>query len=172
MYFVVFQLCAFLIFVISNHFVAPTEKKIYSFISIAFALISATVLLLAYYIQFAVVPISVMKGETEGIALLTQYNGHGIFIVMEELGFILMSLAFLFLAPVYAFKSRVEKSVRFFLILPFVLIVLSFIFYSINFGLDRDYRFEVAAITINWIATIVIGILVSIYFKRLLKRDR
>ena len=37
-----------------------------------------------------------MNGETDGIALLTQYNGHGIFIAMEELGYITMSISFLF----------------------------------------------------------------------------
>jgi hypothetical protein len=34
-----------------------------------------------------------MHGETEGITLLTQYNAHGIFIVLEELGYLLMSLS-------------------------------------------------------------------------------
>lgn len=34
-----------------------------------------------------------MHGETEGITLLTQYNAHGIFIALEELGYLLMSLS-------------------------------------------------------------------------------
>ena len=106
----VFQLCAFLIFVIANHFVAPVERKIYSFISVAFALIATTVLLADYILQFSVIPISVMKGQTEGIALLTQYNGHGIFIVLEELGFTMMSIAFLFLSPIFSMKSRLDKA--------------------------------------------------------------
>jgi len=171
MYFVVFQLFAYLVFIISIHFNALKERSIFSTISTAFALISATVLLIAYFVQFAVVPISVMKGETEGIALLTQYNGHGIFIALEELGYIMMSLAFLFLVPVFAQKNRLEKSIRLILILPFIITVLSFIFYSVKFGLDRDYRFEVATITINWLVTITVGILISIFFKRLIRQD-
>lgn len=170
MYFVIFQLFAYLIFIISNHFIAQRERKIFSTISIAFAFISATVLLIAYFIQFTVVPISVMKGETDGVAILTQYNGHGIFIAMEELGYILMSISFLFLAPVFIKKNRLEKSIRMILVLPFALTVLSFIFYSIKFGIDRDYRFEVAVITINWLFTILIGISVSIFFKGLLRQ--
>ena len=110
-----------------------------------------------------------MKGETDGIALLTQYNGHGIFIAMEDLGYITMSISFLFLAFIFTNKTRLEKSIRLILILGFILMVFSFVFYSIKYGLDRSYRFEVAAISINWITTITIGILVSIFIGKRLK---
>ena len=82
MYFAIFQLFAYLIFIVSNYFIAPIEKKLFSFLSVAFALITTIVLLIAYFVQFSVVPISLMKGETDGIALLTQYNEHGIFIAI------------------------------------------------------------------------------------------
>ena len=165
MYIISFQLIAFMIFVIANHFNAIQQKKIYSFISVSLAMITTTVLLSNYFIQYSVVPISMIKGQTEGIPLLTQYNGHGIFIVLEELGYILMSLVFLFLAPIFTGgKNRLEKALQLIYAIPFVLILLSFIFYAVKYGLDRDYRFEVAAITIDWLATIVIGILSSIYF--------
>ena len=80
-----------------------------------------------------------------------------------------MSLALLSLAPVFAGKNRLERATRWFLISPFVLTVFSFIFYTVKFGLDRDYRFEVATITVNWLALIVIGILIGIYFKRAMR---
>ena len=169
MYLSIFQLFAYVIFIVSNHFIAPLEKKLFSFISIVFALISSTVLLIAYFTQFSVVPISMMKGETEGIALITQYNGHGTFIALEELGYITMSISFLFLAPIFSLKKRLEKSIRLILIVPFLLTVLSFILYSIKFGIDRDYRFEVAAITINWLVTIIVGIIISIFIKHKMK---
>jgi hypothetical protein len=169
MYLSVFQLFAFLIFVISVHYNAPTEKRIFSFTGVAFALISTTVLLTDYFIQFAVVPISMMKGETEGIALITQYNGHGIFIAMEELGYITMSMALFFLAPVFSVADRLNKSIRWLLFLPLILIILSFLAYSFYFGIDRNYRFEVASITINWLFIISVGILISIFFKRMIK---
>jgi hypothetical protein len=170
MYIAIFQLFAYIIFVISNHFIAPFEKRIFSFTSIAFALISTTVLLIAYFTQFSIVPISVMKGETEGIALITQYNGHGIFIALEELGYITMSISFFFLAFVFSMKTRLEKSIRLILMLPLLVTALSFMVLSIKFGIDRDYRFEVATITINWLVTIIVGVLVSIRIKRRMKR--
>jgi len=169
MYLAIFQLFAYLVFIVSNHFIAPLEKKLYSFISIAFALISTTVLLIAYFTQFAVVPISVMNSETEGIALITQYNGHGLFIALEELGYITMSISFLFLAPVFSMKNRLEKSIRLILIIQFILTVFSFVLYSIKFGIDRNYRFEVATITINWLIIITVGILISVFMKRTMK---
>ena len=89
-----------------------------------------------------------------------------IFIVLEELGFIMMSISFLFLSPIFSMKSRLEKTIRWILVTPFVVNVFAFVFYSISFGLDRDYRFEVAAITINWVVTILVGILIGIFFKR------
>lgn len=164
MYIISFQLIMFMIFVIANHFNAEKDKKIYSFISVSLAIIATTVLLANYFIQYSVVPISMIKGQTEGIPLLTQYNGYGIFIALEELGFILMSLVFLFLSPLFTDKNRLERVLKWSYAIPFVLVLLSFVFYAVQYGLDRDYRFEVAAITIDWLATITIGILSSIYF--------
>jgi hypothetical protein len=169
MYLAVFQLFAYVIFMTANHYMAPDSRKVYSFSAIAFALISAIVLLGAYFIQFTVVPISVLKGETEGIALLTQYNGHGIFIALEELGYLCMSISFLFLAFVFSKHSRLEKAIRLLLFLPLIITVLSFIYFSIKFGIDRSYRFEVATISVNWLVTICIGILVAIYINKYLK---
>jgi hypothetical protein len=169
MYLAIFQLFAYLLFIVSNHFIAPIERKLFSFISVVFSIISATVLLIAYFVQFSVVPISMMKGETEGISLITQYNGHGIFIAMEDLGYITMSISFFFLALIFSMKSRLEKSIRLILMMSLLLTVLAFIFYSIKFGIDRSYRFEVATISINWIVTITAGILISIFIKNRLK---
>jgi hypothetical protein len=170
MYFAIFQLFAYLIFIVSNHFITSIEKKLFSFISVAFALISTIVLLIAYFVQFSVVPMSMMKGETDGIALITQYNGHGIFIAMEDLGYIAMSISFLFLAFTFSMKNRLEKAIRLILILSFLFTALSFILYSVKFGIDRSYRFEVAVITINWTATITAGILISIFIKNSIKK--
>lgn len=170
MYFAIFQLFAYLIFMVSIHFIAPIEKKLYGFISVSFALISSIVLLIAYFVQFSVVPMSVMEGEIDGIALITQYNGHGIFVAMEDLGYITMSISFLFLAFVFSTKNRLEKAIRSILLLSFLLTVLAFILYSIKFGIDRSYRFEVAAITINWLAILTVGILTSLFIKNTLKR--
>jgi hypothetical protein len=69
-------------------------------------------------------------------------------------------------------KSRLEKAMRWILVSPFAVNVLAFVLYSIRFGLDRDYRFEVAAIGINWLVTILVGILAGIYFKRKMSKTK
>lgn len=166
MYLSIFQLFAWLMFMAVQHHLAPAGAKLFSLISLAFALISSTVLLLAYFVQFSVVPVSVMYGETDGIALLTQYNGHGIFIAMEELGYITMSLAFLFLSFIYTGKGSLEKSIRIILQLSFLLMVVVFVFYAFRYGIERNYRFEVAAISVNWFTTILSGILIGMLFRR------
>src|SRR4030067_298612 len=72
---------------------------IITILTFGFAIMAALILAGDYFIQFSVVPVSLMSGETEGITLLTQYNAHGIFIVLEELGYLLMSLSFVLIAP-------------------------------------------------------------------------
>ncbi|MBS4060751.1 MAG: hypothetical protein KG029_10155 [Bacteroidetes bacterium] len=169
MYIAIFQLFAFVIFIVTIHFTANVAKKLFTFLSVSFALISSTVLLMAYFTQFSVVPISVMKGETDGIALITQYNEHGLFIAMEELGYITMSIALFFLAFAFSKNTRTEKIIRIILISQLFATILAFIFYSIKFGIERSYLFEVATITINWSVLIFVGILTGLHYRKRLK---
>jgi hypothetical protein len=159
----------YVVFIAAIHAYAPINKKIFSQIGLLFGLIAAIILLVDYFIQFSVVPISLMNGETEGITLLTQYNPHGIFIALEELGYLMMGLSFLFLAFVFATKSRLEMMVRRVFIAGFVLVVISLIIISAIYGLDRQDRFEVIIISIDWLVLLINGILLSLVFRKQLK---
>ncbi len=170
MYLVIFQLFAFVVFIVTNHYNTLSSRRLFTLLSISFTLISSTVLLIAYFTQFSVVPISVMKGETDGIALLTQYNDHGLFIAMEELGYITMSIALFFLAFAFPNKPGIERLIRLILFLQISLNILAFIFYSVKFGLERSYRFEVSSITINWLAIIVVGVLAGLFYYKNLRQ--
>ena len=169
MYLAIFQVFAYLLFMVSSYFIAGPGKKIFALSSLAFSIITAMILLTAYFVQFSVVPISMMQGESEGIALLTQYNGHGIFIALEDLGYTTMSISFLFMAFVFSRGNNLERAIRLIFMLAFPLTLAAFIIYTVLYGLDRSYRFEVAAISINWIILLVTGILISIYFRKGLK---
>jgi hypothetical protein len=162
----------YVILMVCIHAYAAQHKKVYSQIGLSFALIAAGILLSDYFIQFSVVPVSLMNQETEGIALLTQYNAHGIFIVLEELGYLLMSLSFLFLAPVFANRDRLASVVRWVFIAGFVLTMVFLAVLSIIFGLDRMDRFEVAVISIDWLVLVINGVLLSLLFRRQLKVNR
>jgi len=170
MYFAILQLVIWLIFMISLHFISPAEMKIFSFTGISFALISSVVLFADYFIQFSVVPVSLMKGETDGIAMITQYNDHGIFIAMEELGYLMMSISFLFMAFVFSRDNALERWLRWIFIIPSVLTIISLIYFSIKFGAGRSYRFEIAVISINWLAMVAGSILSGVCFNRQLKK--
>ena len=107
-----------------------------------------------------------MSGETEGITLLTQYNAHGVFIALEELGYLLMALSFVFIAPAFASEERLQKAVRWVFLSGFGLAVIAFIVFSAIYGLDRQDRFEVAIISIDWLVLLVNGILLSLWFRK------
>jgi hypothetical protein len=156
---------SYLVLMVSIHVDAPPHRKIFSQIGLTFATIAALTLAGDYFIQFSIVPVSLMRGETEGITLLTQYNPHGLFIALEEFGYLLMSLSFLFVAPAFINKNRLETAVRWVFILGFVLAVISLAIVSINYGLDRQYRFEILVISIDWLVLLINGILLSILFR-------
>ena len=157
---------AYVTLMVSIHAYAPDSRKTFSQAGLSFALMAATMLASVYFIQFSVIPISLMKGETDGLAALIQYNPHGVFIAMEELGYLLMSLSFLFMAPVFAGRSRLERAVRWIFAGAFFLAIAALIAISLIYGLERLDRFEVAVISIDWLVLIVNGILLSILFKR------
>src|SRR5664280_2640508 len=141
------------------HSHASDEKKVFSQIGLAFALAYAVVIISDYFVQFTVVIPSISSGETAGLALFTQYNPHGIFIALEGIGYLMMSVAFLTNAVVFS-EGRLEHAIRWIFFIDFILASgclagLTWLKYDI-------VAFEVAILTINWIVLIVSGILLSI----------
>ncbi len=170
MFLAMFQITVWVVWMVALHYAAPEEKKIFGFAGVGFSLIAATVLYADYYLQFAVVPVSLMKGETDGIALLTQYNDHGIFIALEELGYLLMSLSLFFMALTFSRSGRLEKNLKRTLALPFILTIVSLVAFLVQFGVDRSYRFEIAAISFNWLVLIIDGVMAAVYFRQRMKK--
>jgi len=160
---------AYVALMASIHSCASGQKKIFSQIGLAFALIAAAILAGDYFIQFSVIPMSLINSETEGLAMMIQYNPHGVFLALEELGYLLMSLSFLFMAPAFSGRSRLESAVGWIFVIAFVLAIISLGVISIIYGLDRQDRFEVIVLSIDWLVLIINGVLLSIVFRRQLK---
>lgn len=156
----------FVVLMACIHHYAADDKKIFSRIGLSFALVYAAVITTNYFIQFAVVQPSLLKGETEGLSLFTMYNPHGIFIGLESLGYLMMNVAFLFAAVVFAGGGRLERAIRWLFVTSFVLGIGSFVGLSLLYGKDLGWAFEVTIITLNCIVLIVSGALVSVVFKR------
>jgi hypothetical protein len=157
----------YLVLMVCIHHYAAEGKKVFSQIAFSMALMATLTLVMNYFIQVSVIQPSLEHGETEGIALLTQYNSHGLFIVLEELGYILMNLSFLCIVPVFANATRVERSIRWIGVISFVLAVIGFAAVSMDRGINRQDRFEVIIISIDWLSLIILGVLISRVFKKL-----
>lgn len=163
----IFLSFCYLLMMITIHHVTSAEKKLYSLMGLAFAIISSLILSLDYFIQISFVQPSLLAGETDGIALFSQYNPHGIFIIMEEMGFFTMIVSFLCLVPALSKSISLEKKIRWTFIIGFLLMVTSLTSVLMVHGIHREYRFEIIVISITWIEVIIAGILFSIHFKRL-----
>jgi hypothetical protein len=147
------------------HYYASDNRKPFSLIGLLFAAISTAVLSIDYFIQFTVIQPSILRGETDGIPLFSQYNPHGIFIALEELGYLMMSLAFFFVALVFNGYSGAERALRWLLIIGFTMVAISLAALALLYGNDLEYRFEVEIIAISWIVLIASGVLLSILFR-------
>jgi hypothetical protein len=142
------------------------ERRIFSRIAVAFAIVSAAIITLDYFIQIEVMQPMLLKGETDGLALFSQYNPHGIFIAMEDLGYLILSAAFFFLGAALAQGSRLESVLRWILMISGILAFVTFIGISLYFGSNLETRFELAIITISWTALAIASAILAILFSR------
>lgn len=157
---------SFVALVAAVHEHAPPQRRVFSLAGLCAAVMAATVLLITYFIQFSVMQLNLEKGQLDGWALLTQYNPNGIFIALEELAYLLMSLALLAIAPVFGGDGRVEKVLRRLLVLGFAGVLVALAVVSALLGMDRGDTFEIAVITIVWLTLIAAGPLMAIVFRR------
>ena len=146
------QLISYLVMMVSIQAWCPADKKVYGTVAAVLATVSTTILASDYFVQLSVIQPSILAGETDnGLALLTMYNDKGVFIALEEIGYMFMSASFLALAPLFSGMLRLT------LVSAFVSTVFSLAYYIIAYGWNRSYRFEVAVILIDWIALVVCG---------------
>ena len=156
----------FVVVVAAVHEYAPADRKIFSLVGVCLAIIAAGVLLITYFIQVTVMQPSLEKGQLDGWAMLTMYNPNGVFIALEESGYLLMSLALAVLAPVFIHKNRVERTIRWLFVACFVAAVGALVAVSVTRGIDRGVLFEVSVISVVWSTLIVAGPLVAVVLRR------
>lgn len=164
MYFAMVMMIAYLAMMVSIHQTVENSKKHFSLISISFAIMATMILFTNYFIQVSVIQPSILAGETDGISLLSQFNPKGVFIVLEEVGFLFMVPSFFVLTPTFSEKNSNQKAIRWISIIGFLFTMLAFILISMMHGINREYRFEVAIITIAWIELIVLGFLYARFY--------
>ncbi len=154
---------AFVVLMACVHGHAAEPRRIYSRIGLAFALVYAVVILVDYSLQLGVVAPSLRAGETEGLALFTQYDPHGFFIALEALAYSMLMVALLFAAPVFAGRGA-ERAVRGLFTVGFVLAVAAFVGLALLHG--DLVAFEVTVLMIVWIELTASGVLLGVLFRR------
>jgi hypothetical protein len=151
--------------VASVHELTPPSRRLASRIALALAVVTTTVLVTEYFVQFTVVPASLAHGQTDGIALLTQYNPHGLFIALEEVGYLAMALSFGAVAVAVPDRRRAARAVRWVFGATPVAVFAGLVWIMITRGTDRGYLFEIIVITIDWFALLVGAVLLARLFR-------
>jgi len=170
-YVAILMLIVYLVLYVSLASTVKDERKAVSNIGLVFSAMSCLVLIATYYIQVSVVPISLMSGENDGLALLTQYNPHGLFIALEEIGYILMLFSIASLVWIFTGNSRAEKAIRIVSLIACIGSLLSYAVITMIFGLEKGDNFEIAIILFVWIANIVNSILIFSVFGKSLRNQ-
>lgn len=165
MYPAMLLMLVFVIYMVGIDRFAPANRIVFSRIALALACLAAGIIFIDYFIQVTVIQPSLIKGEFESIAILSQYNPHGIFIALEEAGYLIMSISILFLAPVFVSFGRIGKKMRLIAALGFILTIVSLIAISAIYGIEREYIFEITVIAIDYLVLTLLGILSAVFFR-------
>jgi len=145
---------------------AGVDRRLWAMTGAAFTLLAAAVLVVDYAMQLMVVQPSLLSGESDGVALISQYNPHGVFIALENVGYVALALAFLFLSRVVVGPGWLVGVLRWLLLVAGAMTVAVLVGMTWWFGMDLGYRFEVVAISITWIALIVSSALWAVWLRR------
>jgi len=145
----------------------PPQRRLSAAVAVCFAVIGAAVLVVDYGIQLTVLQPAVLSGQTEGLSALTMYNPRGVFIALENVGYAVFGVAFVFLGGALAgASSRRERAVHWVFIVGGVLILAALVLSAAIYRADLDYWFELMSLSITWLVLIVSGTLLTVVFGR------
>lgn len=121
---------AFLVLVVSIHYLAPPERKIWSHAAIAFATAYAVLISIVYFVQLTLVAPHLARGQIQGIEVFLFVPFDSFLYAVDILGYSFMSVATLFAAMVFTGRG-LERVVRLFLLangllLPFLALQMYF----------------------------------------------
>ena len=165
MYPALLMMLAFLVLAVCVREHGVADRRVVGTIGLGLAVASFTIIAVDYFIQLRTVQPALLNGEFDGLAIMSQYNPHGVYIALEELGFLAMGLSFAFLALAIG-SSRLERVTRWVYLASSALIVAAFVGMSWYFGFGLEYRFEVAAIFLGWLTLMISGVLLAFVFRR------
>jgi hypothetical protein len=125
----------------------------------------ATALVLDYAVQLMVMQPALQAGETDGLSPWSQYDPHGMFIALENLGYALFGAAFVLLGTALAtLPGAAATAIRATLVGGGALILAALVVLAAVYGARLDVRFEVAGLALSWLVLTVAGALLTRVF--------
>ena len=98
---------------------------------------------------------------------MTMNNPRGVFIALENVGYAVFGVAFVFLGGALAGgSSRLERAVRWVFIVGGALILAALVLSAAIYRADLYYWFELMSLSITWLVLIVSGSLLTVVFAR------
>lgn len=156
---------AFTVLAVFAHQTAPAGWRPVGIAGISFATMAAGILVVDYGLQLSVMQASLLAGESSGLSLLSQYNPHGVFIGLENVGYGALALAFVFLGmPLTRARSGRARSAGWSLALGGALGLLLLAVLTAVYQSALDVRFEVLAIVLSYLVLITAGTLLGLEF--------
>lgn len=104
---------AYVIFTVSLHYYSENDKKIWSHLSIAFALMYAIISTLNYLIQIITVIPSMENNQSDGLSIFVAGNSKSIFYALMA-SYFFMCISSLFIAFIFNNKDKDQKVIRIF----------------------------------------------------------
>lgn len=152
-------------------FWVASARRLPAAIGAGAAVIGATVLVLDYAVQLMVLQPALLVGEADGLSLWSQYDPHGVFIALENLGYALFGVAFVLLgAGLTGLTGAVVRAVRAAFVAGGVLILAALAVLAAAYREGLDVRFEVAGLSLSWLVLVVAGALLTRMFAGSLER--
>ena len=145
---------------------AAHERHVFAQLGLALCVMAALTIIGDYFVQLAVIQPSVLADEADGVSLLTQYNPHGVFIALEELGYLLQSLSLMCMALAVSKASRLERMTRRLFIGGFIASVSALCWFVLRQGHQRGSLLEIVLISINWTVLIAGALIMAAVFHR------
>ena len=151
----------FVVLMVSLHYYAAPDKKIWSHLGVAFALIYAALASINYILQLTVVRLSIVNKEIDGLAMFVMGNSHSVFWALAS-AYAFMNLAMLFSAPVFD-GGRLERLIRWLFIANGVSVVVSIF----GVAVDSPAIYLLVSLVPWCIVFSLATALVAVLFKRL-----
>lgn len=157
---------SFVAFAIAVAARAKPEHALLARFGVALAQMAALTIAGDYFVQLAVIQPSLLAHEADGISLFTQYNPHGLFIALEELGYFLLSTSLACLGASLPGRSGVERVAGRLFVGAWLVCVVAFLWFLTRYGHERAYLLEIAVISIAWVSLVPGAFMMAAVFRR------